>query len=97
MSVVTLSYVDELWRSLAEEFDLPYLTAVIHSIIEGSLVVTWLILPHVAEKIIANSTKTTKFFRCYGTVMVTIDEYIIYNEELMVSECIIKNIIPETM
>ena len=33
LSAITLSYVDELWRSLAEEFDLPCLTAVIHSII----------------------------------------------------------------
>ena len=87
VSVVTLSYVDELWRSLAEEFDLPCLTAVIHSIIEGSLVVTWLVLPHIAEKIIANSSKAkaTKFFHCHGIVMVTINECIIYDEELMVS------------
>ena len=85
VSAVTLAYVDELWRSLAEEFDLPCLTAVIHSIIEGSLVVTWLVLPHVVEKIIANSSKATKFFHRHGIVEVVIDEHIIYDEELMVS------------
>ena len=85
MSAVTLSYVDELWRSLAEEFDLPSLTAVIHSIIEGSLVVTWLVLPHIAEKIIANSSKATKFFRHLGIVELAIDECIIYDAEQMVS------------
>ena len=85
VSAVTLSYVDELWRSLAEEFDLPCLTAVIHSIIEGSLMVTWLVLPHIAEKIIANRSKATKFFRCHGIVMVMIDDCIFYDEELMVS------------
>ena len=87
VSAITLSYVDELWRSLAEEFDLPCLTAVIHSIIEGSLVVTWLVLPHVAEKIMANSSKATKFFRRHGIVEVVIDECIIFDAELMVSTC----------
>ena len=85
VSAVTLSYVDELWRSLAEEFDLPSLTAVLHSIIEGSLVVTWLVLPHIAEKIIANSSKATKFFRRLGIVELAIDECIIYDAEQMVS------------
>ena len=87
VSAITLSYVDELWRSLAEEFDLPCLTAVIHSIIEGSLVVTWLVLPHIAEKIIANSSKAkaTKFFRRHGIVVMEIDDLIVYDEEVMVS------------
>ena len=86
VSAVTLSYVDELWRSLAEEFDLPCLTAVIHSIIEGSLVVTWLILPHVAEKIIATktSTKAIKFFRCHGIILLEIDNDSVFDEEQMV-------------
>ena len=85
VSAVTLSYVDELWRSLAEEFDLPSLTAVIHSIIEGSLVVTWLVLPHIAEKIIANASKATKFFRHLGIIELAINECIIYDAEQMVS------------
>ena len=84
MSAITLSYVDELWRSLAEEFDLPCLTAVIHSIIEGSLVVTWLILPHIAEIVVATSTKVIKFFRRHGIVLVMIDNDTVYDEEKMV-------------
>ena len=85
VSAVTLSYVDELWRSLAEEFDLPSLTAVIDSIMEGSLVVTWLILPHIAEKIVTTSTKAVKFFRHHGIVLVEIDSDTIYDEEKIVS------------
>ena len=86
VSAVTLSYVDELWRSLAEEFDLPSLTAVIHSIIEGSLVVTWLVLPHVAEKISTSGStaKAVKFFRRHGIVSVEIDNDTVYDEEQMV-------------
>ena len=84
VSAITLSYVDELWRSLAEEFDLPCLTAVIHSIIEGSLVVAWLILPHIAEIIVTTSTKVIKFFRRHGIVLVMIDNDTVYDEEKMV-------------
>ena len=88
VSAVTLSYVDELWRSLAEEFDLPCLTAVIHSIIEGSLMVTWLILPHVAEKIIASSStaKAINFFRFHGILSVEIDNDTVYDEKHMVRD-----------
>ena len=84
VSAITLSYVDELWRSLAEEFDLPCLTAVIHSIIEGSLVVTWLVPSHIAEIIVATSTKVVKFFRCHGIILVMLDNDILYDEEKMV-------------
>ena len=88
VSAMTLSYVDELWRPLAEEFDLPSLTAVIHSIIEGSLVVTWLVLPHVAEKIITSgsTTKAVKFFRRHGIVSVEIDNDTVYDEQMVRNE-----------
>ena len=88
ISVLTLSYVDELWRSLAEEFDLPCLTAVIHSIIEGSLVVTWLILPHVANKIIdsGSTAKAVKFFRCCNIVSLEIDNDTVFDDQQMVRD-----------
>ena len=91
VSAVTLSYVDELWRSLAKKFDLPSLTAVIHSIVEGSLEVTWLVLPHIAEKIVANSRNSDaiKFFCHHGIVLVEIDDHLVYCEELMVSIMIV--------
>ena len=86
VSAMTLSYVDELWRSLAEEFDLPCLTAVIHSIIEGSLVVTWLVLPHIVDKINATSRKAVKFFRRHGIVLMMVDNDTVYDEEQMVNK-----------
>jgi hypothetical protein len=89
ISKFTLSYVDELWRSLAEEFDLPSLTAVIHSIIEGSLVVTWLVLPHIAEKIMSASVKDDKFFHRNGIAQMEIDSTIIFDEVQMVSNSLI--------
>ena len=85
VSSLTLKYVDEVWRSLAEQFDLPSLTAVIHSIVEGCLEITWLILPHFAEKIVDKSTSAVKFFRSHKIVHVAIDDFIVYDEEQMVS------------
>ena len=87
VSAVTLLYVDELWRSLAKQFDLPCLTAVIHSIVEGSLEVTWLVLPHFAEKIMANSrnSEAVKFFRHHGIILAEIDDSPVYDKEQMVS------------
>ena len=83
LSAVTLSYVDQLWRSLAEEFDLPCLTAVIHSIVMGSLEVTWLILPHVAEHMIskAKALDSDRFYQGNEIVELKIDDVILYSKK----------------
>ena len=82
---LTLSHVNTLWQSLAEEFDLPSLTAVIDKIIDGSLVISWLILPHMADKIRASSCKALRFYQQHGIVEVRIDDDLLYNEEWIVS------------
>ena len=91
VSAMTLSYVDELWRTLAEEFDLPCLTAVIHSIIKGSLQITWYVLPHIAKKIIDRTTAaeaiSISFIQKHRIALLQIDNYVIYDEkkDVMVS------------
>ena len=85
VSALTLSYVDELWRSLAEEFDLPSFTAVIDTIMKGSLQISWLVLPHIAEKIMSASTKATKFFHHHGIIRVEVNNFTVFEEEEMVS------------
>ena len=89
VSAMTLSYVDELWRSLAEEFDLPCLTAVIQSIIKGSLQITWYILPHFAKKIIDKTTaaKDTSFFQKHRIALLQIDNHVIYDEKKDIKVC----------
>ena len=92
VSETTMSYVDRLWRSLAQEFDLPCLTAVVHSIVIGSLEITWLILPHVAERIISEAkaldsnpvymySRLEQFFRDHDIHELTVDGIILYNKE----------------
>jgi hypothetical protein len=84
---LTLSYVNTLWESLAEEFDLPSLTAVIDKIIDGSLVISWLILPHIADKIRTSSCKALRFYQRHGIVEIYIDDGWLYKEEWIVSMC----------
>ena len=83
VSETTMSHVDMLWRSLAKEFDLPCLTAVIHSIVMGSLEVTWLILPHIAEKMITKAKALDFDFFYYNNEIVElkIDDVILYSEK----------------
>ena len=82
---LTLSHVNTLWQSLAEEFDLPSLTAVIDKIIDGSLVISWLILPHIADKIRASSSRALRFYQRLGIVEVLIDDIQLYDEDWIVS------------
>ena len=78
-----MSHVDLLWRSLVKEFDLPCLTAVIHSIVTGSLEVTWIILPHMAEHMIskAKALYSEEFYWDNDIVELKINDVILYSDE----------------
>ena len=81
-----LTYVADLWNSLQETFELPSITAVIDSIVEKCLEITWLILPADAEKIIALAKVHSDFFQKHMIMSLTIDNDIIY-EEVTMSTC----------
>ena len=78
---VSVNYVQKLWRSFADEYEIPSLTAVIDKIVTGSLEVTWRVPQHIADAILPRS----KFFRSNGIVLVFIDDVILYDERQMVS------------
>ena len=86
ISELSLSYVSELWEKIAEEFDLPLLTAVIDKIVEGSLEITWLVLYFMVEKILhaSRTPKSIKFFRQYNIELLTAENLTIYDEKQMV-------------
>ena len=86
ISKLSLDYVHNLWRKLAEEFDLPSLTAVIKTIVDCSLVITWFVLPHLVEMIVlkSKSPKSVKFFRTHQIVLLQVDDLTIYDEQKMV-------------
>ena len=81
VSDVSLMYVQELWSSFAEEFNIPSLTAIIHHIAPSSLEITWCIPPHEAELI----RPTARFCRQHKITVIAIDDHIIYDEKQMVS------------
>ena len=91
VSELTLEYVDKLWKALMKEFHLPPLTAVIDKIVEGSLRITWLLLPHVIEKIRATYFKSVNFFQQHSIISINLYEdddgntLPLYCEEWMVS------------
>ena len=78
-----LTYVADLWNSLQETFELPSITAVIDSIVEKCLEITWLILPADAKKITALAKDHSNFFQEHMIVSLTIDDDIIYEEVSM--------------
>ena len=86
ISMKSLKYVQELWEEFAEEFDIPYLTAVIGKIMSGSLVIVWLISPDVAEKIAlsANRPRSIRFFQRHLIIYVAVNHKPVY-EQFMVS------------
>ena len=81
VTTVSLKYVQDLWERFAEEFNIPFLTAVIDSILSGSLVIAWLVPPDVAEKIVASARKSTPFFQEHHIISVTVD---VYSDEVKV-------------
>ena len=81
VSELSLNYVHQLWRSFAEEYDIPSLTAVLDRVFSGSLIITWKVPSHLAELVVPRS----KFFRKNNIVLVCIDDVIIYDEKEMVS------------
>ena len=85
VSELTLEYVDKLWRVLAKEFRLPPLTAVMDKIVEGSLTITWLLPPHIIEKIRATYFKSVEFFQQHNIISIQLYGVLtIYYEETMV-------------
>ena len=81
VSEESLQYVAELWESLAIEFELPLLTAVIDRIVKKCLEITWLIFPSDAKKIIvATAAGHTDFFEKYAITLLTIDDITIYQK-----------------
>ena len=72
LSELTLEYVNTFWRILAKEFHLPPLTAVIDKIVEGSLRITWLILPHIVDKIKAMYFKSVEFFQQHNIISIVL-------------------------
>ena len=87
ISELTLEYINRLWKLLMREFRLPPLTAIMDSIVEGSLTVTWLVLPHVLNKIRSSFSASVSFFKTHNIVSIVLYDGCLplYRESWMVS------------
>ena len=89
LSDLSMSYVDELWRALIDEFNLPPLTAVLKKIVGGSLVIEWLVTMQVSAVVRESCSKALVFYQQRSIVYVVINREVLYNEEWIVSRCLV--------
>ena len=87
ISLLMLDYVDKLWQALRDELHLPSQTAVLDQLTEsnGTLSITWLVLPHVARRIETTCFKSLKFFECRSIVKIWLCHCLHYDAAWLVS------------
>ena len=81
---LTLKYIDDVWKSIIDEFDLPPLTVVIQKITSGCLEIDWLVLPSVANKVLSAPPEAEKFYSHHQFILVAIDGKAVYYDRQMV-------------
>ena len=78
----SLDYIDQFWRSIADHFLLPSLSALLDSIQEGCVEVTWLVPTLSALQIQANIQDSTAFLEKCEVIRVIMDGEILYDKGL---------------
>ena len=77
----TLSYVTDLWESLAKQFALPRPAMVLHDIAEGCIGITWLIPANLVKFITRMAQESANMFAEENVLRVTLEEQCIYSME----------------
>ena len=77
----TLSYVINLWRSLAKQFALPRPAMILHDIAEGCICITWLIPANLVKYITRIAQKAANMFAEENILRVMLEEQCIYPVE----------------
>ena len=77
----TLSYVVNLWRSLAKQFALPQPAMILHEIAKGCIGITWLIPANLVKYVTQMARETTNMFAEENVLRVTLEERCIYPME----------------
>ena len=80
ITLLSLKYVQDLWEQFAEEFHIPFLTALINKIDRGCIEITWLVSSDVAKKIAKSANKSIHFFKENDIVCVALDDNPIYDQ-----------------
>ena len=93
----SLSYIDDIWRSVSEYLLLPPLSALLDHICKGSITVVWLIPTGLVPQSLKRIRQGGDFFQQNSIESVTLDDQCVYSEEastvdqrqiIMVSNCV---------
>ena len=76
----TLTYVTDLWRSLAKQFALPQPAMILHDIAEGCIGITWFIPANLVEYVTRMARETANMFAEENVLKVTLEEFCIYHK-----------------
>ena len=77
----TLSYVIDLWQSLANQFALPRPAMILHDIAEGCIGITWLIPANLVKHVMRMARESANMFAKKNVLRVTLEEQCIYPME----------------
>ena len=77
----TLSYVIDLWQSLAKQFALPQPAMILHDIAEGCIGITWLIPINLVKHVTRMARETTNTFAEENVLRMMLEEQCIYPME----------------
>ena len=77
----SLSYVDDIWRSVSEYLLLPPLSAILNHICKGSITVVWLIPIGLVPQLLKRIRQAGDFFEQQNFESVTVDDQCVYDEQ----------------
>ena len=86
----SLSYVNDLWQSLAAQFALPRLAMILHDIAEGCIGITWLIPANLVTHITRMARRNADKFAEEDILSIMLEEQCIYSmkmEDQQTREC----------
>ena len=93
----SLSYIDDIWKSVSEYLLLPPLSALLDHICMGSITVVWLIPTGLVPRILKRIHQTGHFFHHHSITSLVLDGQCIYDEKtgtveqrqsIVVSSCV---------
>ena len=81
ISLESLYYVEKLWNSLCFDFNLPSLPHVLDNIINGSIIIHWIVEHKLTWKILEQIGDSVKFFEREVITNVSLEGVCVYNQK----------------
>ena len=81
ISLESLFYVEKLWDSLCFDYNLPSLPHVLHDIVNGSIIIHWIIQHKLTWKILEQIEDSVKFFEREAITNVCLEGVCVYNQK----------------